>query len=60
MFLIENRIMYHPNMTYDLCDIFCQLGSYGLLPYEVDIFQYYIELHELGHCAASINYPAMD
>ena len=34
--------------------------SANLLPYEVGIFQHYIEFYEIGHCAASINYPAMD
>jgi hypothetical protein len=45
-------------MTY--ATFFCQLGAYGLLPYEVGIFQHYIEFHAIGHCAASINYPAKD
>jgi hypothetical protein len=45
-------------MTYAIFS--CQLGSYGLLPNEVDIFQHYIEFHAIGYWAASINYPAMD
>jgi len=45
-------------MTYATC--FYQVGSYGLLPYEVGIFQHYIEFHDIGYCAASINYPVKD
>jgi hypothetical protein len=31
-----------------------------LLPYEVVIFQHYIEFHEIGYYTTSINYPAKD